>query len=270
MKRIFRKATFITIVVSIIFLIVGSHEIIHRTSEPTASAAINPNTPTPVIIKPPIPALPLNDQQRFLNTIANKLSIIPQPGSYEYILLRAYGSVFLNQDFNIRLPQKVLLNNEQETKEFQSTLTMVRVDGTRECFLQKPAADALNKAKLLQNIRLKSGNVGDCTRTFALNQRFWQKYANNRTLNAVKQGRETRILGVVAPPGSSQHLWGLAIDLQVYSPLQREALNQNGWFQTVENDVPHWTYLGLAEEDLPNFGLRPKVVRGITYWLTPI
>jgi D-alanyl-D-alanine dipeptidase len=270
MKKILKRATFTIIVVLMVFAIVASHETTNQTAEQTVLAAINTDAPVPVLVVPSIPIQPLNDQQNFLNIVANKLEIVPQFGTYEYILLRAYGSVFLNEDPNIQLPRKVLLNNEQETQEFQSTLTIVPVNGTRGCFLQKPAAEALNRAKNLQNIRLKTGSAGDCTRTFAMNVKFWQKYANNRTLQAVKEGRETRILSVVAPPGSSQHLWGLAVDLQVYNSAQRQALNQNGWFQTVENDTPHWTYLGLTEEDLPKFGLRRKIVRGVTYWLTPI
>ncbi len=148
---------------------------------------------------------------------------------------------------------------------------MIKVNGTKDCYLQQTAGSALNKAKALQNIPLKSGyGSGDCTRTFTTNLRFWQKYANDRTLEKVRQGKETAILGVVAPPGTSQHLWGLAIDLRVSSQKQRQALNQNGWFQTVEGDIPHWTYLGLTEEQLPLFGFKKKVLRGIPYWLTPI
>jgi D-alanyl-D-alanine dipeptidase len=206
-----------------------------------------------------------------LSAIANKLSTVPQSGTFEYTLLRAYGAVFVNQEPEIKLPQKVILDNEQETQQFQSTLTMGLFDGTGDCYLQKVAADALNKARTLQNIPLKSGyGSGDCTRTYATNLRFWQKYANNEILERVRQGKETKILGLVAPPGTSQHLWGLAIDLRISTPQQRNALNQNGWFQTVENDVPHWTYVGLSTEKLPLFGFRNQIVRGITYWVTPL
>ena len=65
-------------------------------------------------------------------------------------------------------------------------------------------------------------------------------------------------------------MWGLAVDLTVFNAEQRTALNQNGWFQTVQNDVPHWTYLGWDQESLQKFGLQKKTVRGITYWVTPI
>ncbi|MBW4426166.1 MAG: D-alanyl-D-alanine carboxypeptidase family protein [Nostoc desertorum CM1-VF14] len=223
------------------------------------------------MLEPFIPKPELNEQQRFLSAIARNLPTVPQPGTYEYILLRAYGAVFVNQDVKIKLPQKGMFANEQETQDFQATLTMGYIDGTNDCYLQKSAADALNKARIQQQIPLKSGyGSGDCTRTFSTNLRFWHKYANNQILAKVQQGKETKILGVVAPPGTSQHLWGLAIDLRVGSKEQRKALNQNGWFQTVYNDVPHWTYVGLTEENLPLFGFKKQVVRGITYWLTPL
>lgn len=224
--------------------------------------------PSPVIT--PTSSLILTDQQRFLTTITGKL-LIPQPGTYEYTLLRAYGAAFVNQQPAIKLPPKVRFTSDLETKQFQTTLTMSKVNNTSDCYLQKSAADAFHKARSLTEIPLKSGyGASDCTRTFAANLRFWRKYANDSTLAKVQQGKETEILGTVAPPGASQHLWGLAIDLGVTNDVQIQALNQNGWFRTVENDIPHWTYLGLLKENLPQFGFKNKVVGGITYWLTPL
>ncbi|MBD2561972.1 D-alanyl-D-alanine carboxypeptidase family protein [Nostoc linckia FACHB-391] len=279
MTKIIRKATFVSIVVLIIFILVASNEITHhklaRTAQPlngclSSDLLTCTDTSKKTILEPFIPNQELNEQQRFLSAIARKLPV-PQPGTYEYILLRAYGAVFVNQDVEIKLPPKYIFANEQETQEFQTTLTMGHVDGTRDCYLQKSAADALNKARSLQKIPLKSGyGSGDCTRTFNTNLRFWHKYANEQILAKVKEGKETKILGLVAPPGTSQHLWGLAIDLRVGSKEQRKALNENGWFQTVENDVPHWTYVGLTEESLPLFGFKRQVFRGITYWITPL
>jgi LAS superfamily LD-carboxypeptidase LdcB len=268
--------TFIIIVVLMIITVVtiygfNHHKLVNKVQPVNecvsncTNAATLPSPPTPFI-----PNQQLDEQQRFLSTVAKKLSTVPQPNTFEYILLRAYGAVFLNQEPEIKLPQKVILATEQEAQEFQATLTMAQVDGTKDCYLQKSAADALNKARILQNIPLKSGYAGDCTRDFLTNLHFWQKYANNQVLEQVQQGKETKILGTVAPPGTSQHLWGLAIDLRVSSPAQRQALNQNGWFQTVEHDVPHWTYIGWTEENLSKFGLKNQVVGGITYWLTPI
>jgi D-alanyl-D-alanine dipeptidase len=291
-KRFWRKSSFISIFIFIVFALVASNGITHRTLSTDIRQLqdclnarssgrhrdlnkVCPNTPQPIVsptpITPQIPDANLPESERFLSAIADKLPTIPQPGTFEYILLRAYGAAFVNQQPEIKLPSKVILANEQETKVFQTTLTMGKVNGTNDCYLQKSAADAFNKAKSAARISLKSGYGGsDCTRTFATNLRFWRKYANNNTLERVRQGKETAILGVVAPPGASQHLWGLAIDLQVYSQAQRQALNKNGWFQTVENDVPHWTYVGLTEDNLPLFGFKNKIVRGTTYWLIPL
>ena len=280
MKKVLKKIKFISIVIFIIFTLVASNEITHHkvaiTAQPlnrclSTDLLLCTNTFKKTISKPFIPDSKLNNQERFLSAIARKLPTVPQPGTYEYILLRAYGVVFVNQDIRIKLPQKNIFVNEQETQEFQSSLTMGHVDGTKDCYLQKSAADALNKARIQQQIPLKSGyGSGDCTRTFYTNLRFWHKYANNQILARVQQGKETKILGVVAPPGTSQHLWGLAIDLRVSSKEQRKALNQNGWFQTVQNDVPHWTYVGLTEENLPLFGFNKQIFQGITYWITPL
>lgn len=263
-----------------IFTLVASNEITHHkvaiTAQPLNGCLSNDSLPCRDISKNTIsePFLPdpkLNPQQRFLSAIARKLPTIPQSGTYEYTLLRSYGAVFVNPDNGIKLPQKNIFADEQETQKFQATLTMGHIDGTNDCYLQKSAADALNKARFQQQIPLKSGyGSGDCTRTFNTNLRFWHKYANNQVLAKVQQGKETKILGLVAPPGTSQHLWGLAIDLRVGSKEQRKALNQNSWFQTVENDVPHWTYVGLSEENLPLFGFKKQAIRGITYWMTPL
>ncbi|WP_375467408.1 D-alanyl-D-alanine carboxypeptidase family protein [uncultured Nostoc sp.] len=280
MKIIFKKIKFITIIIFILFTLVASNEIIRhklgRTAQPlnvclSTDSLTCKDTSKEITSKPFIPNPKLNEQQRFLSAISQKLPTIPQPGTYEYTLLRTYGAVFVNQDVGIKLPQKDIFTNEQETQKFQATLTMGHVDNTNDCYLQKSAADALNKARIQEHIPLKSGyGSGDCTRTFNTNLRFWYKYANNQILTKVQQGKEIKILGLVAPPGTSQHLWGLAIDLRVSTKEQRKALNQNGWFQTVENDVPHWTYVGLPEENLSLFGFNKQVIRGITYWITPL
>ncbi|WP_375512519.1 D-alanyl-D-alanine carboxypeptidase family protein [uncultured Nostoc sp.] len=279
-NKLLRKATFISIVILMIVVLVASNEITHYkvaiTAQPLNGCLSTDSLPCTdtskkTISEPFIPDTKLNKQQRFLSAIARKLPTVPQPGTYEYILLRNYGAVFVNQDVGIKLPQKDIFANEQETQEFQGSLTMGHVDGTKDCYLQKSAADALNKARVQQQIPLKSGyGSGDCTRTFNTNLRFWHKYANNQVLAKVQQGKETKVLGLVAPPGTSQHLWGLAIDLRVSNKEQRKALNQNGWFQTVQNDVPHWTYVGLSEEILPLFGFKKQVVQGFTYWITPL
>ncbi|GCL37082.1 peptidase M15B and M15C, D,D-carboxypeptidase VanY/endolysin [Sphaerospermopsis reniformis] len=261
----------ISLITLIIFLFSTTFTILYlRYNQPSPNLiTIRKNNPESSV-STFIPNQQLNAQKKFLDTINYQLKNLPQSDTYEYILLRAYGAIFINQNPEIKLPPKVIVDNEQDTKQIQDNLQLTLVEGTQECYLQKAAADAFDQARNIIDIPLKSGYSGDCTRSFATNLRFWQKYTNNQTLEQVKQGKETNILSVVAPPGTSQHLWGLALDLRVSNQEQREALNQNGWFQTVAKDVPHWTYLGWDEESLPKFGLQEKIISGITYWLTPI
>lgn len=288
MKRIIRKSIFFCLVAFISLMLVASSGISHRVSSnikttedclierasANPSSANNPcSQPTPTFSPyiAPTPNLSLPEKERFLAAITNKLPSIPTLGSFEYIVLRQYGAAFININSNIKLPPKVVLANDQETESYQVTLAMGAVNSGRNCFLQKGAADSLNAAIKQTKFLLKSGyGASDCTRNYETNLRFWQKYANNNTLERVKQGKETAILSVVAPPGTSQHLWGLAVDLRVFNQAQRKALYQNGWFQTVENDRPHWTYLGVSEESLSQWGFQKKIVRGIIYWLTPL
>jgi len=278
MKLILKIAAFVTIIIFVSVTLVFAHKISQSqlTSNPEivkeCVSKFNGSCQQPKIDVnvPFIPDQTLDNQQRFLTTIANKIPTVPEIDTFEYTLLRSYGTVFINQESEIKLPEKVILDDEIETQSFQDKINIDLVNGTEECYLQKPAVAALNKAKELENIRLKSGYAGDCLRNFATNLRFWNKYANRETLTQVKAGKETKILGLVAPPGTSQHLWGLAIDLEILTPSQKQILNENGWFQTVVNDLPHWTYLGWREEDLPKFGLQQKIIQGIKYWTTPI
>ena len=76
------------------------------------------------------------------------------------------------------------------------------------------------------------------------------------------------ILQSVAAPGASQHLAMLAFDaVQFRDPRVRQILARHGWFQTVLSDLPHFTYLGLAEDELPRLGLRRVEEGGQTFWI---
>ncbi len=76
------------------------------------------------------------------------------------------------------------------------------------------------------------------------------------------------ILQSVAAPGASQHLAMLAFDAaQFRDPRVREVLARHGWFQTVRSDLPHFTYLGLAERELQARGLRPVEEGGQKFWV---
>ena len=65
------------------------------------------------------------------------------------------------------------------------------------------------------------------------------------------------ILYSVAAPGSSQHLSMLAFDVAEYEDQEVDSvLARYGWYRTVPNDLPHFTYLGHHLNSLPAIGLQ--------------
>jgi hypothetical protein len=79
------------------------------------------------------------------------------------------------------------------------------------------------------------------------------------------------ILHSVAAPGASQHLAMLAFDAVEFADARvREILAARGWFQTVRNDLPHFTYLGFPESQLAGLGLRPVSDGGQVFWVPDV
>ena len=60
----------------------------------------------------------------------------------------------------------------------------------------------------------------------------------------------------------------LALDVVQFSNSQvRKVLADNGWFQTVKSDAPHFTYLGVKESDLSDLGLKSVMVGSQKFWI---
>jgi hypothetical protein len=79
------------------------------------------------------------------------------------------------------------------------------------------------------------------------------------------------ILYSIAAPGTSQHIAMLAFDVNEFDNSRvREILAKHGWFQTVLSDLPHFTFLGLKEKDLPKHGLKQVEVDGQIFWIPNI
>jgi hypothetical protein len=76
------------------------------------------------------------------------------------------------------------------------------------------------------------------------------------------------IIYSVAPPGASQHLSMLALDVSEYeNAAVREILARHGWFQTVVSDLPHFTYLGVQQDELPKLGLKQAINADRVFWV---
>ena len=60
----------------------------------------------------------------------------------------------------------------------------------------------------------------------------------------------------------------LALDVTEFeNPNVRAVLARHGWFQTVVSDLPHFTYLGVDETELPSLGLKRVVSDGRPFWI---
>jgi hypothetical protein len=76
------------------------------------------------------------------------------------------------------------------------------------------------------------------------------------------------ILASVAPPGASQHISMLALDVnENANPEVRWILARHGWFQTVLHDLPHFTYLGVTEAELTALGIRKVNFGTRVFWI---
>jgi D-alanyl-D-alanine carboxypeptidase len=80
-------------------------------------------------------------------------------------------------------------------------------------------------------------------------------------------GHRKSILESVAAPGYSQHLLFLALDISQHADRSvRAVLAKYGWFQTIRNDAPHFTYLGVDAAKLASRGLLKEVIAGRDVW----
>jgi hypothetical protein len=79
------------------------------------------------------------------------------------------------------------------------------------------------------------------------------------------------VLYSIAAPGTSQHIAMLAFDANEFLDERvRHILADHGWFQTVLSDLPHFTYLGLKEEELPARGLKSVDANGQRFWIPDV
>jgi hypothetical protein len=79
------------------------------------------------------------------------------------------------------------------------------------------------------------------------------------------------ILASVAAPGTSQHLAMLAFDAEEFANEKvRKIMGNHGWFRTVKGDAPHFTFLGVKEEELKNMGLQRVETKDGEFWIPKV
>lgn len=223
-------------------------------------------------------------------------------------LLREYGSVFVARGVNV--PLKVVFRDEPEVAAFQGTMrTSTASIGGFQLTLQAAAMDALRTAieqAKAKGLSINPRGADSAKRTYTETVGLWKSRVDPALVHWVGKGRMTKadadrlkglstfeqvkevlrleeqgiyfakdlsksIIYSVAPPGTSQHLSLLAFDVKEFDNAQvRSILNDNGWFQTVASDLPHFTYLGVKEAELPSLGLKKVTDSGRTFWVPDV
>ena len=232
--------------------------------------------------------------------------VIEDPSPVTQLLLREYGSVFVAGD-GVIAPPVVVFPGDEAVERYQRKLdTRTANVGGFELTLQRAAMDELlaaaDEAEAV-GLALTPRGQDSAARTYADTIELWHSRVEPALVHWVEQGRieqdradEIRklspfeqvpvvfelerqgiyfakdlsksIIYSVAPPGASQHLSLLAFDLKEFAePEACRIMNRHGWLQTVVSDLPHFTYLGVAEDELPSLGLRRVESSGRVFWI---
>jgi len=223
------------------------------------------------------------------------------------MILFQYGAAFTASD-RIRVPDRCVFLDEGDVQRFQAAAKIKSaMIGDTPIDLQEAAMDALESARSEAqsqglDITPLDGSIAG-RRTFRDTVGIWNsrfdpaiKYwvgagrippAEVETINSIdiftliekvsgweKQGlffgtgTYSSIFSSVAPPGTSQHLSMIALDVvQNADPRVRLILAKNGWFQTIKGDMTHFTYLGVPEQELPGRGLQFVIYNDRGFWI---
>lgn len=217
-----------------------------------------------------------------------------------------YGAIFAAEKA-VKMPFKCIFSDEAEMQDYQvrANPQSAQIEGVL-VILQKPALEALLRAEqdaARKNLRISPRGTLAAKRSFAQTLTLWnsrfipglahwvgQKKISASEADKVKKsdvrdqvtkvleweskgwffgkGVSKSILLSVAAPGASQHNFMLALDVKQFASREvRKILAENGWFQTVKSDLPHFTYLGVKEKDLPSLGLKATTVGKQIFWI---
>ena len=234
-------------------------------------------------------------------------SVCPSADPVSKRILEEYGAIFVADKKVTPPPVCVFTNEEQVTRFQEAAGFDSEVIGFDEVELQSEAIKKLRKAreeaqKEGLDITPRDGaeaarrNYEDSVRLWASRfepaLEYWlgqgrltaEQVARLKGLPLSQQVAEVlelektgiyfskdlskSILYSIAAPGASQHIAMLAFDVNEFeNPRVREIMAKHGWFQTVLSDLPHFTFLGLKEKDLPKHGLRSLEINGQVFWI---
>ena len=162
-------------------------------------------------------------------------------------ILKDYGAIFVAQN-NVITPPKIIFKDEEDCLSWQSKVSSKRENfGGIEIELQMAAMNDL--------IAVPAAQIAEILRFESKGMFFSKDFSKS-------------VLYSATPPGASQHLSMLAVDINENSNSNvRSILAKHGWFQTVASDVPHFTYLGVSEDKLTALGLKKLVKDNRIYWI---
>lgn len=276
-------------------------------NEPSATyASSTVPTPTPrKTLTNDIPSLPSSPKGGYMSNLPADFEK-PTDSSGE-LILREYGAYFLARG-GATPPKKVVFKDEADVQAFQSSVNITRETvGRASIQLQSAAMDALLRAVAdarAAGVSITPRGSGPSLRSYGETVANWKgkvsagfkRWVPSRVsaaeakrisaltpyeqvpeiLNLESRGIffslafDKSIIYSVAPPGTSQHCSGLALDVTEYGNARvRAILAKHGWFQTISSDLPHFTYMGVQESELPGLGLK-KVGSGQVFWIPDI
>lgn len=221
-------------------------------------------------------------------------------------LLREYGAVFVARG-GVIAPNRVVFQDQNEVAEFQSRLNVKGSEiGGHTLELQFVAMDALLSAKAVASnagLSILPRGSDSARRDYDGTVNLWNSRVEPALTHWVGLGRMTEdqaariralepyeqvpeifaleeeglyfakdlsksIIYSVAPPGASQHLSLLAFDVAEFDDMNvRRILADHFWYQTVVSDLPHFTYLGVPADRLPELGLKNVEHHSRGFWI---
>ena len=222
-------------------------------------------------------------------------------------VLSDYGAVFVARGAGVIAPPVIMFDDEAAVSRWQSGTKMAResINGIN-VELQEAAMKALKEARAEAEgakLTITPRGTDAARRGYTDTVKLWQSRVNPGLTHWVKEGKLDKgeaariralspreqvaeilrlegdglyfntdftksILYSVAAPGTSQHLSMLAFDVKEYESAEvRSILARHGWFQTITSDLPHFTYLGVNESELPSLGLKKTTNSSRTFWI---
>jgi hypothetical protein len=245
--------------------------------------------------------------RRATQPVMNTFSVeIDREDPFQVRIFSDYGAVFVARNGAVP-PPKIVFESGRDVAEWQSGLaTQAEQFGEYEIELQAPAMEALVAAReeaRAAGLDITARDHDAARRSYDETVSLWlsrvepalehwrkrkrladEECERIRALDPCAQIPEIlalekkriwfstdfkkSILYSVAAPGTSQHLSMLAVDINEFDDRRvRAILARHGWFQTVVSDLPHFTFLGVDEEELPSLGLRRVARGGHEYWV---